>query len=153
MTLLNKDARHRKPEIEGGWQPVARRLLKSTGLGFGLFAALTLIAAAVCMKLDAAQDRLHLVAIPLAGVAAFTAGYLNVRPVRKQGMVFGMLAAAALYLPVLVTSLLVSGAAPGMNAVVLLLLMLLCGTVGGICAANRSGGAAAHRKSVKTRNR
>ena len=127
-------------ESEANWHLLARRLLVSAGLGFALLAVLICIAAAAALRLDIPRERMGLVAIPLAGLAAFASGYLNVRPARRQGLAFGMLAAAALYLPVLALSLAISREGPGAAAVLLLLAMLLCGAAGGITAANRSGG-------------
>lgn len=150
MTVPKRDTKSRKSEPEG-WQPLLRRLLIAVGVSALLFAALMCIAAALCLKLDMAQQRLGFVAIPLAALSAFAAGYLMVRPIRRQGLVFGMLAAAALYLPVLAAALLMSRGAPGLSAVLTLLAMLFGGSLGGIFAANRSS--ASQRKSVKHRKR
>ena len=152
MTFPIKDTKPKKPEAEAGRGALARRLAVSAGMGFALFGLLILAAAGICLALDAAQDRLNLVAIPLAGVAAFAAGYLNVRPLRRQGLVFGMLAAAALYLPLLLAAMAVTHAAPGVNAVLLLLAMLPCGAAGGIFSANRAG-TSSSKRSAKARNR
>ena len=116
----------------------ARHMLVSAAFGTGLLAVLMLAAAMLSLWLDLPQGRMGLVAIPLAGLAAFVAGYLNVRPRRTQGLAFGVMAAAALYLPVLLAAVVVSRQAPGFSAVITLLVMLLCGAVGGVVAANRT---------------
>jgi len=148
MKFAIKEAKGKKHDKEARQAPFVRRLLISAGSGFVLLAVLLCAAAAVCLRLDVAQGRMGLIAIPLAGFAAFAAGYFNVRPVRRQGLAFGMLAAVALYLLVLVAALVVSGGAPGLNAVLLLPVMLLCGAAGGIVAANRVS-----QRSTKTRKR
>lgn len=152
MEFPNKEASFKKQEGGGGFGPFARRLLASAGMGLALFALLALLAAAVCLKLDLPRERMGFAAIPLAAIAAFAAGYLNVRAQRKQGLVFGMLAAAALYLPLLLAAMAVTHAAPGVNAVLLLLAMLPCGAAGGIFSANRAG-TSSSKRSAKARNR
>ena len=122
----------------GGRMGLARHMLVSAGLGAGFLAVLIGAAAMVSLWLDLPQGRMGLVAVPLAGLAAFVAGYFNVRPRRTQGLAFGVMAAAALYLPVLLAAVAVSRRAPGFGAVVTLLVMLLCGAVGGVVAANRT---------------
>ena len=132
-----------------GKMGLARHMLVSAALGAGLLAVLMGAAAMASLWLDLPQGRMGLVAIPLAGLAAFFAGYMNVRPRRTQGLVFGMLAAAALYVPVMLAAAAVAREAPGFSALVTLLAMLLCGAVGGVVAANR----ASPGKSAKPRKR
>ena len=151
LKIIEQKPRKNHQDGEASWGLTARRTAVSAGAGFALLALLCCAAAALCLRFDLPQERMGLVAIPLAGLAAFAAGYLNVRPVRRQGMVLGMLAAAALYLPVLAAALVISRAAPGLRALVLLLAMLLCGAAGGIVAANRA--ATPSRYGTKTRKR
>jgi len=113
------------------------RLAASAGVGLAVFALLLLAAAAVCLRLDLARERLPWVGIPLAAVAAFLAGDLHVRPLRKQGLLSGLLSGAALYAGVLLLAAAISRATLGANAVLLLLATLLGGAAGGIFAANR----------------
>ena len=121
----------------GGWKPVACRLGLCTALGLVLLAGLLAVAAAVCLRLDAAPAVLPMAAIPLAGAAAFAAAVFFVSAERRQGLVMGALAAAALYLFMLVAALILSKVAIGLNAVILLLVMLFCGAAGGVFAANQ----------------
>jgi putative membrane protein (TIGR04086 family) len=124
-------------KYESAWRPFVQRLGLSLGVGLALLAALLAAGAAVCLRLDTAQAMLSLAAIPLAGGAAFVAAFLNVRRLRRQGLLMGVVAAAALYICVLVVALPLSRVRLGTNAVLLLLAMLFCGAVGGIFAANR----------------
>ena len=119
------------------WKPAVCRLGLSAALGLGLLAGLLAVAAAVCLRLDAAPAVLPWVAIPLAGAAAFAAAVVFVSAERRQGLVMGILAAAVLYLLVLAFTPALSKTALGLNAVILLLVMLLCGAAGGVFAANR----------------
>ncbi|MDR0532190.1 MAG: TIGR04086 family membrane protein [Oscillospiraceae bacterium] len=136
---------------KNGWQPVLRRLGLSLMAGLALFAGLLAIAAAVCLKLDAALTALPLIAIPIAGLSAFAAAYCNVRPVRKQGLLLGLLAAGAFYLITLTAALAFSRATLGMNAVTLLLVALFCGGGGGVFAANRVSSAKSVRRKKPRR--
>jgi len=128
-----------KPEKERSKDQKALllRLGVSAGVGLAVFAVLLLAAAAVCLRLDVPRERLPWVGIPLAAAAAFLAGYLHVRPLRKQGLLSGLLSGAALYVGALVLAAAVSRTALGSNAVLLLLATLLGGAAGGIFAANR----------------
>jgi putative membrane protein (TIGR04086 family) len=123
---------------------VAKRLALSLVLGFALFAGLLALATLLCLKLDLPQQALPLAAIPMAGFGAFLAAYCNVRKVRRQGLLLGLLAGAAFYLVVLLLTLGISRAPLGMNAVILLLVSLLSGAAGGIVSVNRGG--APHKK-------
>jgi len=127
----------------------ARHMLVSAGFGAALLVVLMGAAAAASLWLDLPQGRMRFVAIPLAGFAAFFAGYMNVRPRRTQGLAFGALAAAVLYLPVMLAAVAVTREAPGFGAVITLLVMILGGAVGGIVAANRTS----PRHSAKPRKR
>lgn len=136
-------------ESKGSIGEIVRHMLISAGFGAGLLMVLMLIAAAASLWLDLPHGRMGFVAIPLTGLAAFFAGYMNVRPRRTQGLAFGVLAAAVLYLPVLFAAMILSREAPGFSALITLLVMLLCGAVGGVAAANRT----TPRQSGKPRKR
>jgi len=137
---LNRETSFQKPESKKEKKALLIRLGASAGVGLAVFALLLLGAAAVCLRLDLPQERLAWVGIPLAAAAAFLAGYLHVRPLRKQGLLSGLLSGAALYAGVLLLAVAVSRASLGVGAVLLLLATLLGGAAGGIFAANRRPG-------------
>jgi len=126
------------------------RLAVSAGIGLVVFTLLLLAATAVCLRLDLPRERLPWVGIPLAAAAAFLAGDLHVRHLRKQGLLSGLLSGAALYVGVLLLAAVISRAPLGVNAVLLLLATLLGGAAGGIFAANRRPAAS---RGVKSRRR
>ena len=128
---------------------LARRALISAGMGFVLLAVLMTLAAAASLRLDFPQGRMSLVAIPIAGLAAFVAGYLNVRPRRTQGLAFGVLAAAALFLPTILAAAIISRETPGIAAFITLAVMLLCGAAGGVVAANKTPSKSAKARKKK----
>ena len=139
---MTKESGFRKPqkqekERKQENKALLTRLAVSAGAGLAVFALLLPAAAAVCLALDLPQERLAWAGIPLAAAAAFTAGYLHVRPLRKQGLLSGLLSGAALYAGVLLLAAAVSRATLGVNAVLLLLAALLGGGAGGVFAANR----------------
>ena len=144
-----KDVKGKRPEQHAMIVSLARRVLISAGLGFAVLVALLCIAATISLRIDLASAHMGLIAIALAGLAAFVAGYANVRPVRQRGLVFGLFAAAVFYVPVLLSALVISRVMPGTNAVILLLVMLAAGAVGGVVAANRT----AAKKPGKKRKR
>jgi len=156
---LSRESGFRKPqkqekERKKENKALLTRLAVSAGVGLVVFALLMLAAAAVCLALDLPQERLAWVGIPLAALAAFTAGYLHVRPLRKQGLLSGLLSGAALYAGVLLLAVIVSRAALGVNAVLLLMAALLGGAAGGVFAANRRPAERrgnAHRGNAKRR--
>jgi len=140
--MLSKESDFRKPQKaekdrKKESKALLARLAVSAGVGLAVFALLLLAAAAVCLAMDLPQERLAWVSIPLAAAAAFTAGYLHVRPLGKQGLLSGLLSGAALYAGVLLLAAVVSRAPLGVNAVLLLLAALLGGSAGGVFAANR----------------
>jgi len=152
---LSKESGFNKPlkqekERKKEQKALLARLAASAGVGLAVFALLLLAAAAVCLRLDVPRERLAWVGIPLAAAAAFLAGDLHVRPLRKQGLLCGLLSGAALYVGVLLLAVAVSRAALGVNAVLLLLATLLGGAAGGIFAANRRP---AERRGSKPRRR
>ena len=152
---LNRETSFKKPqkqekERKKEQKALLVRLAASAGIGLIVFALLLLAAAAVCLKLDLPRERLAWVGIPLAAAAAFLAGDLHVRPLRKQGMLLGLLSGAALYAGVLLLAAVISRASLGVNAVLLLLATLLGGAAGGIFAANRRP---AEPRGGKTRRR
>ena len=163
---LTKESDFRKPqkpekERKKEGRALMTRLAVSAGAGLAVFALLLLAATAVCLSLDLPQEHLAWAGIPLAAVAAFTAGYLHVRPLGKQGLLSGLLSGAALYAGVLLLAAAVSRVPLGVNAVLLLLATLLGGGAGGVFAANRRPaerhggrrGAAARRGGGKPRRR
>jgi len=149
MKLANRNSKEKKVKADDR-SVFARHMLISVGVGLVLLAALLCAGAIIALRMDIARSHMAFVAIPLAGLAAVVTGYVYVRPKRAQGLLFGALAGAALYLPLLAAGVVISRAAPGTNAIILLPVMLLCGAIGGIVAANRGG---ATRKSVKSRKR
>jgi len=137
---LNKEISFKKPqkqENKKDQKALLVRLAVSAGVGLAVFALLLAAAAAVCLRLDLPREHLAWVGIPLAAAGAFLAGDLHVRPLRKQGLLSGLLSGAALYVGVLLLAVAVSRAPLGANAVLLLLATLLGGAAGGIFAANR----------------
>ncbi|MCL2106030.1 MAG: TIGR04086 family membrane protein [Oscillospiraceae bacterium] len=125
-----------QPEA-AGWMSLARRILVSAGMGTVFFFLLLLPAALLCQRLDIAMEQLPLVGIPLAALAAAVSGYAMVRPIRRQGLALGALAAATLYVVLLLLSWLAARRPLGPGAVILLLAALLGGALGGVAAANR----------------
>jgi len=136
-TSFKKLQKHEEKERKQEQKALLTRLAASAGVGLAVFALLLLAAAAACLALDLPQERLAWVGIPLAAVAAFTAGYLHVRPLGKQGLLSGLLSGAALYAGALLLAVAVSRAALGVGAVLLLPACLLGGGAGGVFAANR----------------
>jgi len=152
---LNRESSFKKPakpekERRKDQKALLVRLAVSAGIGLAVFTLLLLAAAAVCLRLDLPREHLPWVGIPLAAAAAFLAGDLHVRPLRKQGLLSGLLSGAALYVGALLLAAAVSRASLGVNAVLLLLAALLGGAAGGIFAANRSPSAS---RGVKPRRR
>jgi len=150
-----RESRFRKPtrpekEHKRDQKALFVRLAVSAGVGLAAFALLLLGAAALCLRLDLPREHLPWVGIPLAAAAAFLAGDLHVRPLRKQGLLSGLLSGAALYAGVLLMAAVISRASLGVNAVLLLLATLLGGAAGGIFAANRRPAAS---RGVKSRRR
>ena len=139
---LSKESTFKKPqgqekERRQEQKALLARLTASAGVGLIVFALLLLAAAALCLRLDLPRERLPWMGIPLAAAAAFLAGDLHVRPLRRQGLLSGLLSGAALYAGVLLLAAVISRAPLGVNAVLLLLATLLGGAAGGIFAANR----------------
>jgi len=159
MTLHRETSfsKPQKQESKKEQKALLIRLAASAGVGLAVFALLLTAAAAVCLRLDFPQEHLAWVGIPLAAAAAFLAGYLHVRPLRKQGLLSGLLSGAALYVGVLLLAVAVSRAALGTGAVLLLLATLLGGAAGGIFAANRrpaegrGGGRNSKRRRINQR--
>lgn len=152
MKTISKEPKAKRPN-EDTISSLARRVMISAGFGFALLAVLLSAAALLSLRLDIPTARLGLLAIPLAGIAAFVTGYLNVRPVRRQGLMFGILGAAALYVLVLLAATALSRGSPGLSAVILLVVMLLAGAAGGVAAANKSAVAQQNKKKRKRYSR
>ncbi|MDR1464231.1 MAG: TIGR04086 family membrane protein [Oscillospiraceae bacterium] len=119
------------------WVMLVRRILLCSAVGAGVFFVLLLVAAGVCLRTDLSQRLLPLVSIPAAGFSAGVAGYLGVRPTRRQGLVMGVLTVLPLYLCLLGASLIAVRGGAGIHAIILLLVQLISGGLGGIFAANR----------------
>jgi len=131
-----KKPQKQEKEHKAQGRDLLARLGVSAGAGLALFALLLPGAAAACLALDLPRERLAWVGIPLAALAAFAAGYLLVRPLRRQALLSGLLTGAALYAGILPAAVLISRAPLGGNAVLLLLAALLGGAAGGVFAAN-----------------
>lgn len=127
-----------------------KRLFISAGIGLAVLGVLLLLAAGIALRLDLAATHLRYLAFSAAALAAFVAGYIHVRSRRTQGLLFGALAAAAMYPIVLLLALAMLRGAPGAAAFILLPVMLLPGGAGGILAANRT---VQSRSSKKKRRR
>ncbi len=139
---INKDIGLKRPQTQEKesrkeQKALMLRLIISAGMGLAVFAILLVTAAAICLRLDLAQDKLAWVSIPIASLSAFFAGALHVRPLRKQGLLLGLLSGAAFYVGALLLSVILSHATLGVNAVFLLMSTLICGAAGGIYTANR----------------
>jgi putative membrane protein (TIGR04086 family) len=126
-----------KKEEKPSLKPLLLRALCSAAAGALVFALLLLPAAAFCLRLDLPQQMLPLVALPLAALAAAVAGYFGVRPVRRQGLLLGVISASVLYVIVLLGVCLLLHSPLGVNSIALLAVMLLGGAAGGIFCANR----------------
>ncbi|MDR2753857.1 MAG: TIGR04086 family membrane protein [Oscillospiraceae bacterium] len=134
--MIMQEHRQEK-ETQIGWQVFVRRLTCAAAVGLALFTVLTLAAATLCLSVDVPREKLTLVALPIAVLGAAAAGFLHVRPTRRQGLLQGLLAAALLYVLVLTAALVLTRQTLGTHAVLLLLAMLGGGAVGGVFAANR----------------
>lgn len=96
-----------------------------------------LIFAFVCVKIQSVQTALSEPVSLAAGCGgAFAGGILCARIIKKNGMMFGGICAALVFLVLFIISAL-SGAQPDVHALLRLAAMLPVGAIGGIIGVNR----------------
>ena len=102
-----------------------------------IYFVLSAVFAAVSLKLDLPRDKDIIFSLISAGVTAAAAGYVTVRPVKKNGLALGAFACLPCFLIITLVSALTASKLPGVKLLVFTAVMLLFGALGGILAANQ----------------
>ena len=102
-----------------------------------IYFVISAVFAAVSLKLDLPRDKDIIFSLISAGATAAAAGYLAVRPVRKNGMAVGAFAGIPCFLIITLASALISSSLPGVKALIFAAVMIIFGALGGILAANQ----------------
>ena len=130
------EKRRTKPQINDMKAMVIKTLTGSL-VGLAVFFLLAAAAAAVLLKTDADGEIYKYILLSVGAVAAFICGFAAVRPVRKNGIVFGALSVLPMYLVIILASILISKSGIGLIGWVLLGVQLLFAAIGGIIAVNK----------------
>lgn len=105
-------------------------------LGVALFFVFTAIASAVIFK-NTLSSSVYLPALIFACVfSGLASGFAAVLPVRKNGLIMGLLSSIFTVIAIFASAALSSKSAPGLKAVFVAVTAAICSAVGGILAAN-----------------
>lgn len=105
--------------------------------GLVVFFTLALVASFVLWKNDSDTASFKYVIFALAAISGFVGGFVAVRPVRKNGIVFGALSALLPCIIVAVVSMLISKSGLAVTAWIFFVIYILLAAAGGIVAANK----------------
>lgn len=105
-------------------------------LGVALFFIFTAIASAVIFK-NTLSSSVYLPAlIFISALSGLASGFAAVLPIRKNGLIMGLLSSIFTVIAIFASAALSSKSAPGLNAVFVAVTAAICSAVGGILAAN-----------------
>lgn len=130
------EKRRTKPQMND-LKTVIIKTLTGSLVGLVIFFLLTAAATAVLWKTDADSEIYKYILLSVGAVSAFICGFVAVRPVRKNGIVFGALSVLPVYLITIIVSMLISKSGVGLFGWILLGIQLLLAAVGGIIAVNK----------------
>lgn len=128
----------KKKKAAGQNRPHALVIRVLTGFAVGMIFLLLLLAifAWIIVKSDLNGASVYLLGLLAGGIASFVAGFFVTRPFHRKGLPFGVLAALPLIAAVSAMALIANRGSAGVHFYILVAVMLLCGALGGICAAN-----------------
>lgn len=130
------EKRRTKPQMNNLKTVIAKTLTGSLA-GLVLFFLLTAISSAILWKTDADSEIYKYIILAVGGVSALVCGFIAVRPVRKNGIVFGALSVLPFFLITIVISMLISKSGVGLFGWILLGIQLVLSAIGGIIAVNK----------------
>ena len=134
----NKSARQRKSKsAESGGKIIAVRALTGAAVGAAVFFILSAITALAAFKQDIPAEKLGAAALAISAVSAFLCGYITVRPIKKNGLMLGMLSAIPMYFIIFTVICIVNRAPLSVTGWLAMGVMLLCSAAAGIFAANK----------------
>lgn len=130
------EKRRIKPQMND-IRTVAIKTLTGSLVGLVIFFLLTAVATAVLWKTDADSEMYKYILLVIGAISAFICGFVAVRPVRKNGIVFGALSVLPTYLITIIVSMLISKSGIGLFGLILLGIQILFAAIGGIIAVNK----------------
>ncbi len=130
------EKRRIKPQMND-IRTVAIKTLTGSLVGLVIFFLLTAVATAVLWKTDADSEMYKYILLVIGAISAFVCGFVAVRPVRKNGIVFGALSVLPTYLITIIVSMLISKSGIGLFGWILLGIQILFAAIGGIIAVNK----------------
>lgn len=134
----NKSARKRKSKsAESGGKLIAVRTLTGAIVGAAVFFILSALVSLVAFKQDIPAESLGAAALAISAVSAFLCGYVTVRPIKKNGLMLGMLSAIPMYFIIFTVICIVNRAPLSVTGWLAMGVMLLCSGTAGIFAANK----------------
>lgn len=105
-------------------------------LGVLLFFIFTAIASAIILK-NSLSSSVYFPALLLTGaLSGIVAGFVSVLPIRKNGLITGVLSSILTVIAILITAALASEKALGIKAALTAVVAAICCATGGILAAN-----------------
>lgn len=115
---------------------IIKKLLVGSAVGSAVFFAVAAIMALLILKTDLPQNSVPVLGIAAAAISAFAAGFIGVRPFRKNGIAYGLLSVMPQTV-FLITILFFNNAGSlGTVTLIMALAMAAAGGLGGIAAAN-----------------
>lgn len=126
--------KRRKPKADADLRTVIIKALIGSAVGTAVFFALTALIAFICLKNDSAPESYKFFMLAVGAVSGFLCGYSAVKPVRKKGIIIGILSTMPMYFVISCVSMLVSHGGIGAVGWILCAVLLAAGGTGGIIA-------------------
>ncbi len=131
------EKRRTKPQREGDIGTVAIKTLIGSLVGALLFFLLTALVAVILWKTDADSEIYKYVMLFIGAISAFVCGFVAVRPIRKDGIIIGILSVLPVYIVTVIVSSLIGRSGVGIIGWILLAIQIILSAIGGIIAVNK----------------
>ncbi|MBQ2775189.1 MAG: TIGR04086 family membrane protein [Clostridia bacterium] len=128
--------KRRQTQEDKGIKYIITKILIGSVLGIALFFILLSLAALVILKNPLDSKILPIITLFISALSAFAAGFISVRPIRKNGILMGVCSSLPLIIAVCAAILFESGGSVGVMTAVAVVVMLVCAAIGGIAAVN-----------------
>ncbi|MBQ8228502.1 MAG: TIGR04086 family membrane protein [Clostridia bacterium] len=135
-----KKNKKKRSVSKNGNTNLIKAILTGSVAGIVSFFALTAILALLAYKQDFEDNYYTALILFSSGVSAFVSGFAAVLPVKRNGLVLGLLSVLPVFLIIIAVSSVVSRTGVGLFGWIALGIMLVSGAVGGIVAANKRKG-------------
>lgn len=111
-------------------------ILTGNVLGVVLFFVFASVASAIILKNSLSSGAYFPILLFVSALSGLAAGFAAVLPIRKNGLIMGLLSSILTVIAIFASAALASGKTPGIKSVLTAVTAAVCCSIGGILAAN-----------------